>query len=91
MSPFHRQIALKALSERLSKVEPMPVAGTSWDPPKQQHKVDTTNDALSVAVSIPEDSSPESQTVPPLPVAQTWPSFAAVHLPATQKNKHLSS
>lgn len=61
-SSFFRQIALKALSERLSKVEPLPTMPVSWE--QDQTKLPTApTTSQAVAIAMPSDDTPAKPAV----------------------------
>jgi hypothetical protein len=67
---FSRQIALKALSERLSKVEPQPASTVSWE---QDRTKDSTGPSTSQTVTItipPEETSAKPTVTSPAPGSQ---------------------
>lgn len=59
---FSRQIALKALSERLGKVESQPTATVSWEQDRNKVlAVPSTSQAVSIA--MPSEETPAKPTV----------------------------
>lgn len=62
LSFFSRQIALKALSERLSKVEPQPTTPVSWE--QDQSKLPSApSTSQAVAIAMPSDDTPVKPAV----------------------------
>ena len=64
-----RQIALKALSERLSKVEPQPSTATvSWEQDRTKIPVvPSTSQTVAIAISSEEMPAKPNVTSPPPP------------------------
>ena len=64
---FSRQIALKALSERLSKVEPQPTMPVSWE--QDQNKLPAApSTSQAVAITMPsEDTAAKPAATSPAP------------------------
>lgn len=59
---FSRQIALKALSERLSKVEPQPTMPVSWE--QDQNKLPAApSTSQAVAITMPSGDTPAKPAV----------------------------
>lgn len=64
--PFFRQIALKALSERLSKVEPQPTMPLSWE--QDQNKLPAApSTSQAVAITMPSEDTPAKPVTSPAP------------------------
>jgi hypothetical protein len=61
-SPLPRQIALKALSERLSKVEPQPTATVSWEQDRTRVPVGLST-SQAVAITVPSEETPTKPAV----------------------------
>lgn len=59
---FSRQIALKALSERLSKVEPQPTMPVSWEQDQNKLPADPST-SQAVAIVMPSDDTPAKAAV----------------------------
>jgi len=59
---FSRQIALKALSERLSKVDPQPPMPLSWE--QDQNKLPAApSTSQAVAITMPSEDTPAKSAV----------------------------
>jgi len=59
---FSRQIALKALSERLSKVDPQPTMPVSWE--QDQKKLPAPpSTSQAVAITMPSEDTPAKSAV----------------------------
>lgn len=59
---FSRQIALKALSERLSKVEPQPTATVSWEQDRTKVPAGPST-SQAVAIIMPSEETPAKPAV----------------------------